>query len=45
MDDEQIMLQIEKDNALFMIVTGIVFIAIGIMYAIFFIELVKMGVI
>lgn len=45
MDDEQIMLQIEKDNALFMIVMGIVFIVIGIMYAIFFIELVKMGVI
>ena len=45
MSDEQIRLQIEKDKAVFLIIMGIVFIAIGIMYAIFFIELVKIGVI
>ncbi len=45
MSDEQIKLQIEKDKALFLIVMGIFFIAIGIMYTIFFIELIKIGVI
>lgn len=41
-NDEQIRLQIEKDKALLLIIIGVLFIAIGIIEMIMFIEIARM---